>query len=62
MTEKIVITVISTIVAVISTVLTISSHYVTKDQFGEFKDGTVHSIFQRLDSIDKKLDRMQREK
>lgn len=43
---------------IIGTYIGVSSQYLSKAQFDEFKNGTIGSIDKRLDNIDKKLDRI----
>jgi len=57
--------VVQTIVAMVVLLATvfgvhasISSNYVTKEVFKEFKDGTIGAVYQRLSRLEDKLDKV----
>lgn len=63
--DGVTIKVIQTLVAVVVLLATvfgvhasISSNYITKEVFKEFKEGTIGAIYQRLESLDNKMDKI----
>lgn len=44
------------IVLIIGTVFGISTHYVSKDVFQEFKEGTIKALWTKISDIDRKID------
>lgn len=49
------------LVIMAGTLLAISSRFVTKDVFTEFKEGTVQSLWNKINKMDEKLDFLVRE-
>lgn len=56
--ETVVLTTIATILTIIATSFGLSRQFITKDQFEEFRSGTTNGLEKRMDSMDKKLDRL----
>lgn len=48
--------VIIMVVLIIGTAFGISTHYVSKDVFKEFKEGTINALWTKINEMDEKLD------
>lgn len=44
--------------SVVGAAWAVDARYVTEKVFGEFKEGTIAAIFERLDKLDNKADRI----